>query len=308
MPDKKKKTRTDSKKKEKTDEDYYFEAGKISQVALQAGAKKIKKKAKLLDVTEIVEKKIKDLGGKMAFPVNISQNERAAHYACPVDDESVFGNDVVKLDVGAHVNGFIGDNALTVDLTGKNAKLVKASEDALKNAVNALAPGVKNTEVGAIIEETIEKAGFKPVENLSGHVLRQNLLHSGLSIPNVEWGTEFTIEEGMAIAIEPFASMGRGRVTDERLVEIFSLDKPKPVRNADARKVLALVIENYPFMPFTERWLSKACTGFRLKVALKELVSRGVFDSYPVLHDTGLVSQAEWTVLVTKDGCEVTTK
>lgn len=294
--------------KEKKDEDYYMEAGRISYAALQAGAKKIKKGAKLLDITEAVEKKIKDLGGELAFPVNISQNERAAHYSCPDKDESVFGSDVVKLDVGAQIEGFIGDNAMTIDLTGKHAKLVKASEDALKNAVKAVAPGVKNTELGAIIQETIESAGFKPVENLGGHVLAKNVLHTGYTIPNMNHGTEFVIEEGMAIAIEPFASMGRGRVTEEREVQIFSIGKPRPVRNSDARKVLAYVAENHPFLPFSERKLAKVCSGFRLKAALRELVSKEVLESYPVLRDTDMVSQAEWTVLVTGKGCEITTK
>ncbi|MCD4740359.1 type II methionyl aminopeptidase [archaeon] len=295
-------------KKEKTEEEQFHEAGKISYSALQTGAKKIKKGARLLDVTKAVEKKIKDLGGEMAFPVNISQNERAAHYTCPAGDETVFGLDLVKLDVGAHIDGYIGDNALTVDISGKNTKLVKASEDALKNAVNAIAPGVKNIEIGTIIQETIEKAGFKPVENLCGHVIQQNLLHTGLSIPNMSFGSEFEIEEGMIIAIEPFATLGRGHVTEDRQVEIFSLEKPMPVRNAEARKVLAFVMENYQFLPFAERWLENVASGFKLKVALKELVTRGVFASYPVLKDIDLVSQTEWTIIVTKDGCERTTK
>lgn len=293
---------------EKKEEELFLEGGRIAHIALKAGEKSIKKGAKLMDVTETVEKKIKDEGGELAFPVNISQNERAAHYTCSINDESVFGSDVVKLDVGAQVNGYIGDNALTVDLTGKHAKLVKASEDALDVAVKMIAPGVNNIDVGTKIEEVIEKAGFKPIENLSGHVIKQNILHCGLSIPNVGRGMEFEIEEGMIIAIEPFASMGRGRVTNEKHTEIFGLEEVKPVRNKDARKLLEYVAENQPFLPFSERSLSSICSGFRLKVALKELVTKGVFESYPVLRDDGLVSQAENTVLVTSDGCEVTTK
>ncbi|MCD6414647.1 MAG: type II methionyl aminopeptidase [Candidatus Diapherotrites archaeon] len=296
------------KEKNKTDEELYFEAGRISFKALQEGAKKIKKGVKLVDVAEYAEKLIKDEGADWAFPANISQNERAAHYTPSFDDESVFGDDIVKLDVGAHIDGFVGDNALTVDLTGKYKNLVKATEDALKNAIKTVAPGVKSTEVGAVIQETIEKAGFKPVENLSGHVLRKNLLHSGLSMPNVSWGNEFVIEEGMAIAIEPFASTGRGRVTDERLVEIFSLRKPVPLRNTEARKILNYVQENYPYFPFAERWLNSVSSGFKFKAALKELIQKGVFETHPVLRDEGLVAQTERTVLVTKDGCEVTTK
>jgi methionyl aminopeptidase len=291
-----------------TDEDYYRQAGKLSSKALQKGAKKIKPGVKLLDVAETVEKVIADGGGQLAFPVNISQNERAAHYTPCIEDDTVFGKDVVKLDVGAQVEGFIGDNALTVDLTGKNLKLVKASEKALEEAIKTVRPGVKNTEVGKAIQQAIESRGFKPVENLSGHVLAQNLLHTGRSIPNVEWGSEFVIEEGMAIAIEPFATQGRGHVTEERRVEIFSLSKVMPVRNRDARKILEHVMEHNQFLPFSERSLAGIAKGFRLKAALKELIEKGVFETYPVLRDVDLVSQKEKTVLVTKDGCEILTK
>ena len=79
------------------------------------------------------------------------------------------------------------------------------------------------------------------------------------------------------------------------------------MRNPNARRVMEYVAEEYASFPFAERHLEKACKGLKLKIALREIVSKEAFTTYPILSDTGLVSQAERTVLVTADGCEVTT-
>ncbi|MFC2174440.1 type II methionyl aminopeptidase [archaeon] len=288
-------------------EEDYRKAGKVAREALEKGAKKVKVGASLLKLAEEIEKDILDKADGLAFPVNISLNNQAAHYTPGVNDEAVFGKDVVKLDVGAHANGYIGDTALTVDLTGENGKLVEASEKALEEVIAAIKPGANTGDLGKLVQETIEGYGFKPIMNLGGHVLGQWMLHSGLTVPNVA-STGFDLEEGMAIAIEPFASAGRGRVTEDRRVEIFALNSPGAVRNADARKVIAFAAENYEHFPFAERHLAGACSGLKLKIALREIVSKEIFTSYPILSDNGLVSQAEKTVIVTADGCEVTTK
>jgi methionyl aminopeptidase len=285
----------------------YREAGKITAEALRKGAKLIKPGAKLLTVAEAVEKHIKE-SAKCAFPCNISVNGQAAHYTPSFADTKTFGDsDVVKLDCGAHVDGYIGDAAITVDLSGEHGKLVDASKEALEAAIAAIKPGVKSTDLGALIQKAIERRGFKPIENLTGHVLLQGQLHTGLTIPNVAMAGGWELEEGMAIAIEPFASSGNGRISEGRTVEIFSLERIKPVRNADARKIIEFASEEYDILPFAERWLEPVASGLRLKVALRELMQREVLASYPVLSDAGLVSQAEHTIIVTADGCEVTT-
>jgi methionyl aminopeptidase len=288
--------------------DDYKAAGKLTAEALAKGAKLIKPGSLLLDVAEAVEKHINSKA-KCAFPCNISIGNQAAHYTPSIGDKKVFGdNDVVKLDCGAQVNGYIGDSALTVDLSGENTALVEASREALDAALSIVKPGVTSSELGAAIEKVIEAKGFKPIRNLTGHVLRQGFLHTGLTIPNVSVSSGWELKEGMAIAIEPFATKGRGSVSEERTVEIFSLDKMRPVRNADARKLVAFVEEEYGLLPFAERWLAPIASGLKLKAALRELMQKEVFHSYPVLSDTGLVSQAEHTIVVTADGCEVTTK
>ncbi len=286
----------------------YREAGRLTSEALAKGAKLIKPGALLLDVAEAVEKHIM-AKAKCAFPCNISIGNQAAHYTPCLDDDKVFGEkDVVKLDCGAQVNGYIGDSAVTVDISGENSELVAAAREALDAAIALAKPGANSSDLGAAIEKVIEGKGFKAVRNLTGHVLRQGFLHTGPTIPNVSTASGWEFEEGMAMAIEPFATMGRGSVSEERAVEIFSLENMRPVRNADARKIIAFVEEEFGLLPFAERWLAPVASGLRLKMALRELMQKGVFHSYPVLSDTGTVSQAEHTIIITPDGCEVTTK
>ncbi len=285
----------------------YKKAGKIAWAALVNGSKKVKVGASLLEVAESIEKEIKEKSDGLAFPVNISVNEQAAHFTPGINDEITFGEDVVKLDVGAHVNGFIGDTALTIDLTNENGKLVEASEKALEEVIAMIKPGVNTKDIGAVVEKTIEGYGFKPIANLSGHVLEQYMLHTGLSIPNIATSAGFVLEDGMALAIEPFASMGKGRIHEDRRVEIFSVNSDEPTRNSDGRKIVEYANEHFSEFPFAERHLLPVCSGLKLKIALREIVSKEIFTSYPILSDTGLVSQAEKTVLVTADGCEVTT-
>lgn len=106
------------------------------------------------------------------------------------------------------------------------------------------------------------------------------------------------------IAIEPFATDGGGKVVESGNVEIYSLIKPKPVRMREAKKLLD-EIKKYHGLPFARRWLPRE----RLNLALRALKNTGVLRDYPILReeDRGLVAQAEHTVIVKEDGCEVTT-
>ena len=285
----------------------YIEAGKIVKEVAEKSKGLVKVGASLLDVAEKIEGWIKEKASP-AFPVNISVNENASHYTPSVDEKTVFGEkDLVNIDIGVHINGFIGDIAYTIDLSRENGKLVEASEMALKNAVSATKAGAMTNEIGKIIEETITKLGFKPIRNLSGHGLKEYEVHAEPSIPNVDSTQGVELQEGEIIAIEPFASTGNGLVKEDRRTEIFSFDREVLTRNMDARSMLALIQEEYKTLPFAERWLAKKYEPFKLKVALKELIVREALIQYPILKDIpgSLVSQAEVTLLVEKDSCRI---
>jgi methionyl aminopeptidase len=290
--------------------DEWRKAGHIAHEALVYGASLIKPGVKFSEVSDAVEKKIKELGGDLAFPVNISTNTTAAHDVPYSMEERAFtANDLIKLDVGAQVNGAIGDNALTIDLTGKHSKLVQASKEARDEAIKILKPGLKIREIGKVVEKTIRKYGFEPVRNLSGHSIDEYIVHSGTIIPNYDDGNEEILKEGMVIAIEPFATDGEGLIKEASNAEIFALVEKKPVRSLAAREALKF-LEERKGLPTSTRWLAKRMGALKANLALKEMNQLNMLNTYPPLIEVkkGMVSQWENTILITKDGHEILTK
>ena len=285
-------------------------AGSIAHQALVYGASLIKVGAKISDVSDAIENRIKGLKGELAFPVNISLNEAAAHQVPFAIDDRVFtNNDLVKLDVGVHINGAIGDNAMTIDLTKKHEKLVKASIEARDEAIKIMKPGVKTSEIGKVIEKIITKHGFKPVRNLSGHEIKEYEIHAGLTIPNYDDGSVTKLKEGMIVAVEPFATDGEGLIQESSNAEIFVLLQKRPVRSLITREALKL-LEERKTLPSSTRWLAKKTSAIKATFALKEMNQLDMLHLYPPLVEIkkGMVSQSEHTILITKEGNEILTK
>jgi methionyl aminopeptidase len=281
------------------------EAGEILAQVREETVDRIEVGASHLEVAEYAENRIRELGGKPAFPVNVSIDEEAAHATPSRDDDSTFGEEMINIDIGVHIDGWLADTATTVDLSGHD-DLVDASADALDAAIETVASGVHTGEVGAAIEAAIDGYGYNPVVNLSGHGLGHWDQHTDPSIPNraVPQGVEF--EVGDVVAIEPFATDGSGKVGEGSDEQIFALEREGSVRNRQAKQVLEQITEEFRTLPFAARWLDSS----RAEMALRRLKTQGLVHGYPVLkEDEGcLVSQKEHTVIVTDDGCEVTTR
>ena len=277
----------------------YKKAGSIAKQSLEFGAGLIRKGAKVVEVLDKLESKIVELGGMPAFPAQVALNETAAHFCPEGDDPFVFDNQLVCLDVGVHVDGFVGDTALTVDLSGKHADLVKASRDALNAALEVVKPGVKLALIGKAIEDTIQSLGFQPVRNLSGHGLGHFSVHTPPTIPNFDTKDSQILEKGQVIAIEPFATNGIGLIHEKGLPTIFSMTGRKPVRIGFVRDIQK-EIDTFQGLPFTTRWLTKKFSKAQVDFALKQFDQLNIIHSYPPLVEKqdGLVSQAEHSVLV----------
>ncbi len=298
---------------EKSEFQSYQKAGEILSTVRKEAAKRIKPGQKLFKICEDIESEIVNLEGKPAFPVNLSANENAAHDTAKVGDVREVGEkDLLKVDIGVHVEGCIADSAVTLDFSGEWGKLCEAAELALENALSVVRPGVETGKIGAQIEQTLNAKGFQPVRNLSGHGLQEMQAHAEPSVPNYNDHSQSKLEEGSAFAIEPFACNGEGIVHEGGSVEIFSLESPKPVRHPKAREVLEFVAEHYEFLPFAERWLDRELklSEFERKIALRELLQKGCLHSYPVLHERkGIsVAQAETTVVLFEDNVHVLVK
>ena len=278
-----------------------IEAGRITSWIRDYARNIVKVDASLLECTELIESKIQEMGAKIAFPNDMSINSMAAHYSALLNDTTKFQeNDLIKVDIGAHIQGHVVDTALTVNLGNDNKELVKASEDALKEAIKLATPGRKLKEIGEVINNAIENAGFNSIKNLSGHGIGHYLIHTKPTVPNFNNNDNTELYEGQIIAIEPFASTGVGLVTEGKPSEIYALLVKKQVRDQTARKVLGFIEKEYNTLPFAKRWLAKHFNPLQLQLALNNLEREGIIKQYAQLPEKskGLVSQAEHTILV----------
>src|ERR687896_536862 len=204
----------------------YLQAGKIAAEVRETARKKYHVGLTLFEICESVEAQIRSLNAEPAFPVNTSLNEIAAHYTAePNDATLVKEGDVLKIDIGVHIDGYIADTAVTVCYDPKYEALVNTAEMALGEAVRIARANTKASDIGKVIEATITKFGFKPIQNLSGHSLEKYTIHAGKSIPNIRTiGPSFGLMENQAYAIEPFVTTknGQGVVFEGKTRNIFA--------------------------------------------------------------------------------------
>jgi len=283
---------------EKEVQENYVRAGRITAEIKRDVHQIVKTGEPLLRVAEAIEKAIREKGGEPAFPVNISVNDVAAHYT-PTHGETtlVKENDIVKIDLGVHIDGYVADTAITVNFNPDYADLVKAAEAALAEGIKEVRPDARIADIAEAIENTIKNAGYKPIANLTGHGLNRWDLHTEPTIPNVSFKSDQRLKEDQVIAIEPFATDGSGVVKDSEQVFIFMIVGNTPVRNMDARAIMNLA-EQYSGLPFAERWIPGSL--FKTRLALRELRNAGNLYDFHVLKEAkgGMVSQAEHTVIV----------
>ena len=233
--------------------DNYIKAGRIAGEALVKSRELVKPNAMVIDVCEELESFIRKGGGEPAFPVNISLNDAAAHYTAAKNDGlRISKNDVIKVDLGVHVDGYVGDTAHTIIFDPKYDKLVKTSEAALKKAIELCKPGTKLSDISTAIEETIKRLGFSPVSNLTGHGLGQYDLHAEPQVPNVSFKSDYKLKEDQVIAIEPFATDGSGMIKESEPTLIYRLVGSGAVRNPSGREIMSFA-EQFRGLPFAER-------------------------------------------------------
>jgi methionyl aminopeptidase len=297
----------------------YKKAGEIVSKVRKKAVSEVKEDMKLLELAEFVENEIIELGGIVAFPCNISVNEITAHYTPPANDEKVFkSGDLVKIDLGAHVDGYIADTAISVlisddipeDELEKHQNMIMASQEGLESALSTVKAGVEIGKVGEEIEKAINDRGFNSVSNLTGHSMDRWILHSGISVPNIKENNPHKLEEGDVLAIEPFATDGIGRVTDMNEVYIFRFLRDRPMRLIHAKRALKIIKEDYKILPFAQRWLQGRFSEHHLNAAMRMLISSRAVFPYHVLREksNAVVAQSEHTVIVENDGCIVITE
>lgn len=286
-------------------------AGKIASDVREWSRDIVKKDAKVLDIATKIENKIKASGAELAFPVNLSFDNVAAHDTANFEDIRVLNQELVKVDVGVQVNGCIGDTALTIDLSGKYSRLIEAAEVALQSALEQVRKDPKLGLIGKQIEDSIVSHGFQPIRNLSGHGIAEYDVHDSPTIPNYDTKSSKELLRGKVYAIEPFATTGVGRIEEKGEGIIFSLANNSNVRDAITRKVLLHIQKKYKTLPFSKRELASSFKLGEVQYALKQLQMSNILHSYPPLIEVscGMVAQVEHTFYIHDDGSvEILTK
>jgi len=287
-------------------------AGEIVQEVKKFIKPEIKIGAKALDIVSAAEKKISELGGACAFPVNLSINNVAAHYTSPLRDDglNIKDKDLVKIDLGVHIEGYIVDTAFSVNFNQDEnlENIITATDTALKAAKMMAKPGINTKNIGKKIEDIVKGFNYNPIKELGGHQIERWRVHGTKSLPELGSQGGDEMEEGDVFAIEIFASTGAGSVHDTNSCHIYALNPYTgrvPLRRKSSKQILGFINRNYKTLPFAERWLGQE---FQIGVAfgLQELVQQGKVRKHYVLSEEkdAYVAQSEETILITEDGYE----
>lgn len=279
-----------------------LQAGKIASQVKHEGAKKLSKPgASYLEVMDHCEKRIKELGGQIAW-AQMAVNDVAAHY-CPTEEDKSVSQEgqLIKVDIGVHLDGHLADNAMTVIVGSSNEHqdMVKAAQNALKSAIKLVRPGTPLWQLGEAQYSEAEALGFTTVKNLSGHSIERYKVHAGVSIPSFNNKDKTELKEGWQIAIEPFVTDGQGLIREKGPATIFMVEKEKGVRSLHARKILDYV-KSQQGLPFTTRWLTRQFGKGGTALGMRELQQSSIIRSYPPLAEIsgGLVTQFEHSMIV----------
>jgi methionyl aminopeptidase len=284
----------------------YIQAGKIIRCVRESIPSIVKEGKTFFEICEHIEGEIRRKGGEPAFPCNIGVNNVAAHYtASPNDTHKIPADSVVKLDLGAHINGHIVDSAITVILDPKDDPMRIAAIEAVDQAIKHIAPGIQIMDVSRIIQRTIESYGYQPIRNLTGHGLKPYLIHTAPSIPNVTSPrVKGRFKANHVYAIEPFVTTpdADGFVIKGSPGNIYHIATLKRPKNKRSRKLLREIYGKYRTLPFTERWLPSQDPSRQTQIDFTALITEKRLKTYPVLYEKTrqVIAQAEHSILLTE--------
>ena len=233
----------------------------------------------------------------VGFPTGLNINHIAAHYSPNAGNKVVFTEkDVMKVDIGVHLNGHIVDSAFTIAFDHKFDNLLTAVREATNTGVREAGIDVRVGDIGAAIQETMESYEIeldgktypiKSIRNLNGHDIIPYSIHGGKSVPIVKSNDQTKMEEGEVFAIETFGSTGRGYVTDDLETSHYALrpDAPNiPLRVSSARSLLSVIKKNFGTIPWCRRYLDRLGQEKYL-LGFNNLVQAGIVKAYPPLVD-----------------------
>ncbi|MDA4130830.1 MAG: type II methionyl aminopeptidase [Thaumarchaeota archaeon] len=292
----------------------YVEAGRITrEVRELVEARGDWRNKSYLELCNFVEENIRRLGGEPAFPTNVCADETAAHYTAEVEDPRIIEETtgLLKIDLGAHVNGFPADTSTTLCYDDSLLDLLAAVKAAQLEALKVIRAETKTNEVGRVVEALAERRGYVPISNLSGHSVDEFVVHAGTSIPNVWSHSDEKFVLGKVYATEQFFTTkeGSGIVVDGKSRNIFSISSRRRTGKPELDKFLDLVWSKRKTLPFALRWFSAEYSKQQLETMISQLLKVRAVHVYPELveeHGTP-IAQAENTVAITSAGPRILT-
>ncbi|HME19026.1 MAG TPA: type II methionyl aminopeptidase [Nitrososphaerales archaeon] len=290
----------------------YSKAGRITSEVRAIVRDLVRPGASYLKTCVSIEEEISRRGGSPAFPTGIGVNAVTAHYAPQEDDESRFlESDLVKVDFGVEVEGYVADTAVSVTFNPEYELMLDATERALNAAIAMARKETRTGEIGGEIFKEASRFGFKTIQNLTGHTLDRYVVHAGKSIPNLFVPNLPQLKKGDVFAIEPFLTVrsAAGYVVDSPHETIFSIAARRKTNAGELDSLTERIWSERRTLPFTPRWYAKDYGEERLQRMLKELVKKRVMHSYPTLVEASgkPVAQFEHTMALGEKGLVVLT-
>jgi methionyl aminopeptidase len=174
------------------------------------------------EIDALAERRVREAGAVPAFkgyhgyPATIcaSLNEQVVH-GIPSSKRPLVEGDILSIDMGAKLDGFFGDCAVTVPVgtvSPEATSLLKITEEALFHGIEAVKPGGRVSDIGAAVQQHVEAHGFSVVREFVGHGIG-TALHEEPQIANYgPGGRGPRLAEGMVLAIEPMVNVGKPAV------------------------------------------------------------------------------------------------
>ncbi|KMZ74841.1 Methionine aminopeptidase,related [Zostera marina] len=306
----------------------YKSTAEILNKALGLVISECKPKTKIVDICEKGDNFIREQTGNLyknvkrkiergvAFPTCISVNNVVCHFSPLASDDTVLEeNDIVKIDMGAHIDGFIAVIAHTHviqqgPITGRAADVIAAANTAAEVALRLVRPGKNNKDVSEAIQKVAEAYDCKIVEGVLSHQLKQFVIDGNkviLNVGNPETRVEDAeFEENEVYAIDIVTSTGEGKpkLIDEKQTTIYkrAVDRNYHLKMKASRFIFSEINQKYPIMPFTARALEEK----RARLGLVECVNHDLLEPYPVLHEKpgDFVAHIKFTVLLMPNGVD----
>lgn len=269
----------------------------------------------IIDETNKIYKKEKEMKKGVAFPTSLSVNNCICHYSPTPRDPDVLlkKGDLVKVDVGAHIDGFIAVVAHTMSVglgAGKKvhnrqADVVLAAHYASEAALRLLKPGNETYAITHAVQKICEDFKCKPVEGMLSHQLKQFRIDGEKTIiqnPNEAQKKEhekFQLEVHEVYAMDVLVSTGEGvgRESNARVTIYKKTDETYQLKLKTSRTFYSEVVHKHGTMPFNLRSFEDEN---RAKLGAVECVNHKLIEPFQVLYDRPgeYVAQFKFTVLL----------